>query len=87
MMVECGSGRRRRRRSLVFLLFWILLLLFISFFGYCHGSRTTANVFDVKPKNQHRGHFLNFLPRHFPIPTSGPSRRHNDIGLQSWRSP
>ncbi|KAH1079918.1 hypothetical protein J1N35_019679 [Gossypium stocksii] len=41
----------------------------------------------IKPKPQYKGHFLGFLPRRFPIPASGPSRKHNDLGLQSWRSP
>ncbi|CAN7141471.1 unnamed protein product [Brassica rapa subsp. narinosa] len=27
--------------------------------------------------------FLGFLPRQFPVPASGPSRKHNDIGLSS----
>ncbi|KAJ4883139.1 Protein IDA-LIKE 3 [Raphanus sativus] len=26
---------------------------------------------------------LGFLPRQFPVPASGPSRKHNDIGLSS----
>ncbi|OAY33130.1 hypothetical protein MANES_13G071600v8 [Manihot esculenta] len=78
-MVQC------RRPSLILLL-WIFFL-FIFFIGYCHASRA-ANVFDPKAKSQQlKGHFLNFLPRHLPIPSSGPSRRHNGIGLQSWRSP
>ncbi|CAI0428354.1 unnamed protein product [Linum tenue] len=63
----------------------VLLLIFILLVGSSHGSRT--NVFRVKPSTEPRGHFTNFLPRHLPIPTSGPSRRHNDIGLQAWRSP
>ncbi|RAL39893.1 hypothetical protein DM860_013094 [Cuscuta australis] len=34
------------------------------------------------------GHFADqYLPRkRFPVPVSGPSRKHNDIGLQSWTS-
>ncbi|KFK25267.1 hypothetical protein AALP_AA8G089900 [Arabis alpina] len=27
--------------------------------------------------------FLGFLPRQFPVPASGPSRKHNSIGLTS----
>ncbi|KAG2716336.1 hypothetical protein I3843_03G123400 [Carya illinoinensis] len=65
--------------------FFFLFLLIILILGHCHGSRTT-NVFK-KPKSQHSGHFLGFLPRRIPIPASGPSRKHNDIGLQSWGSP
>ena len=33
------------------------------------------------------GHFSGFLPKRMPIPYSTPSRKHNDIGLRSWRSP
>ncbi|KAL5555670.1 hypothetical protein UlMin_037906 [Ulmus minor] len=65
----------------------LLLSLFIVFFfifGHCHGSRTTQ-VFKFKPSSQLSGHFLGFLPKR-PIPYSGPSRKHNDIGLQSRSS-
>ncbi|KAJ4715264.1 Protein IDA-LIKE 2 like [Melia azedarach] len=74
------------RRRLV-LLFWFLFSFIFLFSHHTHGSRT-SNVFTFKPNShQSRGHFLGFLPRHFPIPSSGPSRKHNDIGLQNWRSP
>ncbi|GMI68609.1 hypothetical protein HRI_000530200 [Hibiscus trionum] len=83
MMVDC------RRQLVPLLLLWLLLMLtFIV--SHCHGSRTTAaadNVFKIKPKSPYVGHFVGFLPRHLPIPSSGPSRKHNDLGLQSWRSP
>nr|AFK45340.1 unknown [Medicago truncatula] len=64
----------------------LLLLLFLCIFGHCDGSRAT-NVFKVKPKYEHKGHFFGFLPGRIPIPYSSPSRKHNDIGLQSLRSP
>uniref|UniRef100_A0A7N0V0U2 Uncharacterized protein n=1 Tax=Kalanchoe fedtschenkoi TaxID=63787 RepID=A0A7N0V0U2_KALFE len=32
------------------------------------------------------GHFMGFLPRGIPISASAPSRKHNDLGLQSWKS-
>ncbi|XP_021899937.1 protein IDA-LIKE 2 [Carica papaya] len=74
------------RRPLLLPLLLFILLIFIFLLGHCHGSRTlNTSVFKVKPAHN-TGHFLGFLPRHFPIPTSGPSRKHNDIGLQSWRS-
>ncbi|KHN29158.1 Protein IDA-LIKE 4 [Glycine soja] len=47
----------------------------------------TTTVFKFKPKSQHHGHFSGFLPKRMPIPYSTPSRKHNDIGLRSWRSP
>ncbi|KAL0728368.1 hypothetical protein Bca4012_024461 [Brassica carinata] len=28
-------------------------------------------------------HFWGFLPHYFPVPASGPSRKHNDIGLST----
>ncbi|KAB2055812.1 hypothetical protein ERO13_A11G055800v2 [Gossypium hirsutum] len=77
-MVQC-------RRQLVLLLWLLLIFTFLA--CHCHGSRLTTNVFKIKPKPQYKGHFLGFLPRRFPIPASGPSRKHNDLGLQSWRSP
>lgn len=72
---------RRKLKSLL-----LSLILFLCIFGHCHGSRTT-NVFKVKPKYENKGHFFGYLPRRIPIPFSSPSRKHNDIGLQSWRSP
>ncbi|KAG7554725.1 hypothetical protein ISN44_As11g009370 [Arabidopsis suecica] len=30
--------------------------------------------------------FLGSLPRQFPVPASGPSRKHNEIGLTSTRT-
>lgn len=72
------------RRTLLLVL-WLLLFVFI--FGHCHGSRN-SNVFKLKHKSQHHGHFFGFLPKRMPIPYSTPSRKHNDIGLKStWRSP
>ncbi|KAK9038520.1 hypothetical protein V6N11_023382 [Hibiscus sabdariffa] len=82
MMVDC------RRQLVPLLLLWLLLMLTFNV-SHCHGSRATAtnNVFKIEPKSPYVGHFVGFLPRHLPIPSSGPSRKHNDIGLQSRRSP
>ncbi|KAK9012709.1 hypothetical protein V6N11_040747 [Hibiscus sabdariffa] len=82
MMVDC------RRQLVPLLLLWLLLTLTFNV-SHCHGSRATAtnNVFKIEPKSPYVGHFVGFLPRHLPIPSSGPSRKHNDIGLQSRRSP
>lgn len=79
-------GNSCRRVPLMILLLWFIFI-FITI-SHCHGSRST-NVFNLTPNSPHQqtGHFLGFLPRHFPIPSSGPSRKHNDIGLQNWRSP
>ncbi|KAK8566139.1 hypothetical protein V6N13_021207 [Hibiscus sabdariffa] len=77
-MAQC-----RRRLAL---LVWFLLI-FTPIVWHSHGSSLTTNPFKVKPKSQHNGHFLGFLPRRFPIPASAPSRKHNGLGLQNWRSP
>ncbi|KAH1255421.1 Protein IDA-LIKE 4 [Glycine max] len=68
--------RSRRRKTLM-----LLLVLFLCILGHGHGSRTT-NVFKLKPKSQHTGHFFGFLPKRIHIPFSSPSKKHNDIGLQ-----
>ncbi|KAF8011932.1 hypothetical protein BT93_I0149 [Corymbia citriodora subsp. variegata] len=68
---------------------WLFLLMSLLFLWHCHGSSRSTNVFKVNgdhPKSQSIGHFSGYLPRGLPIPASGPSRKHNDIGLQSSRS-
>ncbi|KAK7270439.1 hypothetical protein RIF29_23572 [Crotalaria pallida] len=70
----------RSRRHLYLLL--VLLFLTLYLFGHSYGSRN-AQVFKVHPKAQAPNHFLGFLPKAMPIPPSGPSRKHNDIGFQS----
>ncbi|WZZ42832.1 hypothetical protein YC2023_039091 [Brassica napus] len=67
----------------------LLPLMIVCFFFilHCDASRASSpsSVFYRNPNNDHnkntmrRGHFLGFLPRHFPVPASGPSRKHNDI--------
>ncbi|KAK8519294.1 hypothetical protein V6N12_025335 [Hibiscus sabdariffa] len=76
-MVQCG-------RQLVRLLWLFLIFSFLVCF--CRGSRSTKG-FRIHPKSQYTGHFLGFLPRHFPVPASVPSRKHNELGLQTWISP
>ncbi|KAJ7969837.1 Protein IDA-LIKE 2 [Quillaja saponaria] len=78
------------RKHLIVMLMMALLLL-IYMVGQSDASRHTQ-VFKVKPKSQihsPQSHtFHGYLPKAMPIPPSGPSRQHNDIGLQgSWRSP
>ncbi|ESQ40915.1 hypothetical protein EUTSA_v10015116mg [Eutrema salsugineum] len=75
----------------------LILILFLVLLSCCNGARTT-NVFNTgsPPKQNDVAHhhhrqvqdhksvqFLGFLPRQFPVPASGPSRKHNDIGLTS----
>ncbi|XAR73208.1 hypothetical protein NMG60_11007106 [Bertholletia excelsa] len=72
------------KRPLVQLV-WIATV-FIFILGQCQGSRST-NLFKVKPNPpSHSGNFMGFFPRRIPIPASGPSRKHNDIGLQGRAS-
>ncbi|KAL6318439.1 hypothetical protein AAG906_041205 [Vitis piasezkii] len=64
------------------LVLWLFLVL-IFLVEYSHGSRHTQ-VLKEKPKPQNSPRsFFGFLPKGMPIPPSGPSKKHNDIGLQS----
>ncbi|KAL2347268.1 hypothetical protein Fmac_001268 [Flemingia macrophylla] len=74
-------SRSRRQRIL---LVWLILLLCLL--GHGHSSRAT-DFFKFKPKSERTGHFFGFLPKRVPIPYSSPSKKHNDIGQQSWRLP
>ncbi|OIW17824.1 hypothetical protein TanjilG_02452 [Lupinus angustifolius] len=73
------------RRPLIIIL-WLLFFLLFIFMSHCHCSRT-IDVYKLKSKSQHQGHFFGFLPKGMPIPYSTPSRKHNGIGLISVRSP
>ncbi|KAL1215433.1 Protein IDA-LIKE 2 [Cardamine amara subsp. amara] len=87
------SSRNRRSRitSMFFIFFTRTIILLLLLLGHCNGARTSTNVFNSKPLKEENDvvssssqQFLGFLPRHFPVPASGPSRKHNDIGLLSW---
>ncbi|KAG7535470.1 hypothetical protein ISN45_Aa08g029050 [Arabidopsis thaliana x Arabidopsis arenosa] len=85
------SRNRRSRINSKFFFFTRTILLLLLILGLCNGARTNTNVFNSKPHKKHNDavsssskQFLGFLPRHFPVPASGPSRKHNDIGLLSW---
>ncbi|XVE95667.1 hypothetical protein REPUB_Repub02eG0118400 [Reevesia pubescens] len=75
------------RKRLVLVL-WLLLLLFILLFGQTHSSSSRySHMFRMKPKsfqNSPRS-FFGALPKAMPIPPSGPSKKRNDMGLQSSR--
>ncbi|XVE60156.1 hypothetical protein DITRI_Ditri05aG0105100 [Diplodiscus trichospermus] len=66
---------------------WLLLLLFIFLFGqaYYGSSSRYSHIFKVNPKSHQNSprSFFGALPKTMPIPPSGPSKKHNDIGLQS----
>lgn len=94
-----GSASLDRRLQILRTFFLLLTFVLLLLGQHCQGSRPHAaarNVFKIRPRppegNGDIGHFLGFLPRGFPIPASGPSRKHNAIGLQSlqaspWISP
>ncbi|XP_010462888.1 PREDICTED: protein IDA-LIKE 2-like [Camelina sativa] len=83
-----SRNRRSRVNSKFFFFTRRTILLLLLLLGFCDGARTNTNVFNSKPHNDavtsSPTQFLGFLPRHFPVPASGPSRKHNDIGLLSW---
>lgn len=60
----------------------VMLLLVIYFVGHGYGSRHTQ-VFKVYPKTKALdSNVLGLLPKGM-VPPSGPSKKHNEIGLQS----
>ncbi|KAK8538809.1 hypothetical protein V6N13_009184 [Hibiscus sabdariffa] len=73
-------------RKLVLLL--LLLVLFSFSFGEAHGSSRYSHTLNIKPKSTttHQklpSSFVGALPKSMPIPPSAPSKKHNEIGLQS----
>ncbi|OWM91427.1 hypothetical protein CDL15_Pgr017345 [Punica granatum] len=91
-----SSPSLRRRPPQLLHIFLLLLHLLLLLLGHpCEGSRPSPaakNVFEIRPRHHgghssNIGHFYGFLPRGIPIPASGPSRKHNAIGLQSLASP
>ena len=92
MMINCSSNRRRRsnkskfRAHLITFMFFILNISMLL--GKCEGIRSTNEfIFNSRPRYSNSGQFLGFFPKRFPVHSSGPSRKHNDLGLQNWRSP
>lgn len=60
----------------------VMLLLMIYFVGHGYGSRHTQ-VFKVYPKAKSLdSNIFGLLPKGM-VPPSGPSKKHNEIGLQS----
>ncbi|XWS15245.1 hypothetical protein CRYUN_Cryun35bG0078200 [Craigia yunnanensis] len=73
-------------RKLLVLVLWLLLLLFIFLLAQAHGSSSRySHMFKVNPKSHQKAprNFCGALPKAMPIPPSGPSKKHNDIGFQS----
>ncbi|KAL1222257.1 Protein IDA-LIKE 3 [Cardamine amara subsp. amara] len=79
-----------------------IIVILLVLFSCCNGARTTNVFYTSSPPKQnevvsplhhhlqvqdHKNvQFLGFLPRQFPVPASGPSRKHNEIGLSSTRT-
>ncbi|GMI77092.1 hypothetical protein HRI_001378500 [Hibiscus trionum] len=76
-------------RKLVLLLPCLLLLLLSLFsFAEARGSSRFSHTLNIRPKSTHEkeklpNSFVGALPKSMPIPPSAPSKKHNDIGLQS----
>ncbi|CAA7027128.1 unnamed protein product [Microthlaspi erraticum] len=93
------SSRYRRSRTCQLTKTILILVLLLILLSCCNGARTTnvfttssprkENAVVSPPPHHHQVQdhksvqFLGFLPRQFPVPASGPSRKHNDIGLSS----
>ena len=78
----CGLTAYMGRSHLVLAL---CLLLLAPFVCTTYGSRQTKIFKMIEPNSQNSspGTFSGFFPKGMPIPPSGPSKKHYDIGLQS----
>ncbi|KAJ6730603.1 PROTEIN IDA-LIKE 5 [Salix viminalis] len=78
----CGLAANMGRGHLVLVLCLLLLAPFVS---TTYGSRKTKSFKMIEPNSQNssRSTFTGFFPKGMPIPPSAPSKKHNDIGLQS----
>ncbi|KAK9111314.1 hypothetical protein Scep_018833 [Stephania cephalantha] len=69
----------------------LLLILFILSSTAQASSRNTQVFHNIGNKRSHSGHdefnFRGSLPKGVVVPPSAPSKKHNDIGLQSFQSP
>ncbi|KAI3460480.1 hypothetical protein Pfo_017143 [Paulownia fortunei] len=66
-----------------------ILLVLICIFLSGHANTASHTQFHkIKPKTHTSPHiFFGALPKGVPIPPSGPSQRHNDVGLQGGDGP
>ncbi|KAK9670572.1 hypothetical protein RND81_13G210300 [Saponaria officinalis] len=74
----------------IMIILWVYFVVLSTFkFEQCEGLRHTNvfRTFNARPVYSNTGHFMGFFPKRIPVPFSAPSRKHNDLGLQSWRSP
>ncbi|URE18053.1 hypothetical protein MUK42_35491 [Musa troglodytarum] len=63
----------------------VILILFLV--SCCDGSRTMHAWYQNPAGKKKSGGFFEFMPRAMPIPPSGPSKRHNSIGLHGQTTP
>ncbi|GMH23979.1 hypothetical protein Nepgr_025822 [Nepenthes gracilis] len=63
------------------------LLVLFTFFERSHGIRSNDFFRLIPSRTRYSDRFSGFSAKSVPVPASGPSRKHNDIGLQSSRSP
>ncbi|VFQ74060.1 unnamed protein product [Cuscuta campestris] len=78
---------------------WLALVLALGLTGgYCEGGGGSRGLErnEMAAVVNHGNNFtsgsgvhyyFNLLPKRFPVPASTPSRRHNDIGLRTWKTP
>lgn len=68
-------------------MFACIFVLIAVNYGQSDDERSSKeNVFRVGP-NYSGGQFLGLLPkRKTPVPSSGPSRKHNDIGPEAYHT-
>ncbi|KAG5246034.1 Protein IDA [Salix suchowensis] len=73
-------------RSHLALVLWLLLIT--SSVGHIYGARQSQIFKMIKPSSQNSSPstFMGFLPKGMPVPPSGPSKRHNGIGIKSSNS-
>ncbi|KAK4781012.1 hypothetical protein SAY87_017118 [Trapa incisa] len=78
-----STRHQQEARRLLGLVIGLILIL-----GQCNESRATRNgdtlFLKVKKPPSNSNNFLDLLPKGQPFSYSGPSRKHNGIGLESW---
>ncbi|KAG6774316.1 hypothetical protein POTOM_021669 [Populus tomentosa] len=86
MLSLLGNLTQQFMRSHLVLALWLLLIT--SSASHTYGARQSQIFKMMKPNSQSSSPstFMGFLPKGIPIPPSGPSKRHNDIGLQGSKS-
>ncbi|XAR49639.1 hypothetical protein NMG60_11032904 [Bertholletia excelsa] len=68
----------------------LVLVIYTSLFVHAHGIRHTQplKIQSARHHNSPKSSFAGCMPKASPIPPSGPSKRHNNIGtLSSHRQP